>query len=69
MATYLYELGPAGVAFASRHGDDLGLWAIFERPGDDPISRCLSTTDSRHVASDEPALLDAFRMHGLHWRI
>lgn len=27
-----------GVRFASRHGDELILWAIFERPGDEPSS-------------------------------
>ena len=26
-----------GVRFASRHGDELMMWAVFERPGDDPI--------------------------------
>ena len=31
-----------GVRFASRHGDELMMWAVFERPGDDPISRRLS---------------------------
>ena len=39
VSTYLYSLTLddgqqlAGIEFASRHGDDLTLWAVYERPG------------------------------------
>jgi len=39
VATHLYATTDVdGVTFTSRHGDDLELWAIFERPGDPPTS-------------------------------
>jgi len=33
----------AGVAFNSRHGDGLWLWAVFEQPGDGDVSGQLGT--------------------------
>lgn len=39
IAAWIYENTDLdGVTFASRHGDDLRLWAIFERPGDGFVS-------------------------------
>jgi len=55
-----------GVRFASRHGDELIMWALFERPGDDPSSRHLTDTTSELVSLDDPALLEAMALHGLH---
>ena len=41
LASHLYAATTLdGVVFTSRHGDDLTLWAVFERPGDGPISPC-----------------------------
>ena len=57
-----------GVHFGSRHGDDLALWAIFERPGDDPSSRQLRNVSARLVTEDEQELLRAMRLHSLTWR-
>jgi hypothetical protein len=57
-----------GVTFASRHGDDLQLWAIFERPGDPPI-----TPNIHDVIGEEPLnhvkpeISNAFRLLGLQW--
>lgn len=43
IAAWIYETTDLdGVFFASRHGDDLQLWAIFERPGDSSVSPRLS---------------------------
>ncbi|MGY3565089.1 hypothetical protein ACVWWH_000782 [Sinomonas sp. RB5] len=39
VAAWLYETTDTdGVTFSSRHGDDLHLWALFERPSDPPVS-------------------------------
>lgn len=65
MATWLYARAAPegglwdGVAFASRHGDDLRMWAIFERPGDRPISRKLAILT-------ESAVVFSSRQHETH---
>lgn len=56
-----------GVAFASRHGDELRMWAIFERPGDRPFSRLVSIETENEIARSHPDLLAAFLLHGLTW--
>jgi len=56
-----------GVAFASRHGDELRMWAIFERPGDRPFSRLLSIQSESEVARSNSDLRAAFALHGLTW--
>lgn len=33
---------PTGVQFSSHHGDELTLWAVYERPGDGLVSPCLT---------------------------
>ncbi len=57
-----------GVRFASRHGDELTMWAIFERPGDDPSSAHLHGTYARVVDIDDPDLTRAMELHNLVWR-
>lgn len=56
-----------GVRFGSRHGDELGLWAIFERPSDVPSSHHLHNASATLVDTDNPELLRAMALHGLHW--
>lgn len=56
-----------GVAFASRHGDDLRMWAIFERPGDRPISRKLTILTESEINRSDSILLHVFHLHGPHW--
>ncbi len=57
----------AGVQFNSRHGDGLTLWAVFERHGDDGVSSLLQELQSEPVDRDDPDLLEAMRIHRLHW--
>lgn len=57
----------SGVRFASRHGDDLKLWAIFEHPADTGASGCLSQASSGLIEVDDPELRRAFHHHGLTW--
>lgn len=74
VARWLYEQadssgGPDwdGVAFASRHGDDLALHAVFERPGDPGISPRLDHLQQTPIDGAEEALAAAMRLHGLRW--
>lgn len=60
--------GVDGVRFASRHGDELTMWGIFERPGDEPASRHLRRGNSQLVVLDHPDLLRAMAIHRLSWR-
>lgn len=64
------QLDPAydGVHFGSRHGDDLALWAVFERPGDSPYSRHLQGTRAQLVDPTDNALVRAMDLHRLTWR-
>lgn len=64
------SLRPAvdGIAFRSRMGDDIRLWAVFER-GEEPVSEHLSPDrGSHHVTDDNVDLLRAFALLGLHWK-
>lgn len=76
IARWLYELqDPAtlqpavdGIAFRSRMGDDVRLWAVFER-GESSISEHISPDgEALHVTEDNPDLQEAFALLGLHWR-
>jgi hypothetical protein len=75
VASYLYALTDSrgstlvdGVRYASRHGDDLTMWGIFERPGDEPASHHLTQDAAHLVALDDPELGRAMSLHRLNWR-
>ena len=69
IAAWIYETTDLdGVTFASRHGDDLRLWAIFERPGDPYVSPKLRHARPEELHHDSDAIKDAFQMLGLTWR-
>lgn len=69
IATYLYATtGFDGVRFNSRHGDDLLLYAIFERPNDPLVSPLLSSVAARALGPDTPELTEAFELLNLTWR-
>ncbi|MET1087121.1 MAG: RES domain-containing protein [Arthrobacter sp.] len=69
VASWLYEMTDFdGVTFASRHGDDLQLWAIFERPGDPPITPNIhDVIGEEPLQHDSPEIGNAFRLLGLQW--
>lgn len=69
VASRLYEMTDFdGVTFASRHGDDLHLWAIFERPGDPPITPNIHDVIVEELLQhDSPDINNAFRLLGLQW--
>lgn len=55
-----------GVQFASRHGDDHELWAVFERELDDSVSRLLTHLEAQDLR-ELPELQQAFELLGLTW--
>lgn len=56
-----------GVRFSSRHGDDLVLWSIFERPDDGDITSFVTDRDQHELNRDHPAMHEAFKLLGLCW--
>lgn len=56
-----------GVRYASRHGDDHMLWAIFERPDDGDIASCLTTLSIFDLAPEGSSIIEAFEIHSLSW--
>lgn len=68
VATYLHPTTDLdGVTFASRHGDDLALLAIFERAEDPAISRTLDAIEHHPLSPEDPDLQEALKMLGLTW--
>lgn len=68
VATHLHAATELdGVAFASRHGDDLSLWAIFERAEDLAISGTLSDVAHHALSPEHHAVQEALRILGLRW--
>lgn len=66
IAAYLHDSTDFdGVTFASRHGDNLKLWAVFEQPADPPISPKLTGVSEHELQEDSPAILEAFTILGL----
>lgn len=66
------QVGPddralAGVRFESRHGDDLAVWAVFERPAEADVSALLSDTDANSIDLGDDQLGEAMRIHRLRW--
>lgn len=68
LATHLYAATTLdGIRFASRHGDDLTLWAIFERPDDAEVSRCVRAGAPVELTRDHPDVIAALDTLGLRW--
>lgn len=57
-----------GIEFASRLGDDMRMWAIFERPGDLDVSPRLRGFAPYELEQSSPELAEAFQLLGLRWR-
>lgn len=57
-----------GIQFRSRHGDDLLLWAIFERDTDGQISAHVTDIEVVNLSSDTPELRAALSLLGLTTR-
>ncbi|WP_416417686.1 RES domain-containing protein [Paenarthrobacter aromaticivorans] len=69
IAAWLYESTSVdGVTFSSRHGDDLQLWAMFERPDNGAVSPKLTGTQNVQLPHDSAAIQEAFEILRLKWR-
>lgn len=69
VAAWLYEMTDLdGVIFSSRHGDDLQLWAIFERPDDPSITPNVRDVIVDELQYDSSEINEAFRLLGLQWK-
>lgn len=74
VARYLYDLRAPdrqplvdGIAFRSRMGDDIRLWAVFER-GEGTVSEHITPIDGYHrVTEHTPELQQALAFLDLHW--
>lgn len=74
ISAWLYRVGDEqldrldGIEFSSRHGDDLKLWAIYERGSDTDISAQLTLqTDDAAINPEDPQLARAMELLGLRW--
>ncbi|WP_164207114.1 hypothetical protein [[Micrococcus luteus] ATCC 49442] len=54
-----------GVRFASRHGDDLQLWALFQHPEDPAVSSNIQHVEVEDLQHDSPAPLTTFGLLGI----
>ena len=69
VSSYLYETTDLdGVSFRSRHGDDITMWAIFERPHDGPVAPCINDRRTMRLTTDHSDVQQAMLMPGLTWR-
>jgi hypothetical protein len=57
----------SGIQFQSRHGDNLTLWAIYERghAGNSPPE--VEPQGTQHISPDDAELRDAMRLHRIAW--
>lgn len=56
-----------GIQFQSRHGDGLLLWAIYERDRAAANPPEVGRDASAPIATDDPQLVEAMRVHHLAW--
>src|SRR5690606_37533741 len=59
-----------GIQFASRHGDEMGLWCLYEQPHDLRVSSHLlrlGEVDLTPDTPDTPEVQQALEMLGLRW--
>ncbi|WP_427136592.1 RES domain-containing protein [Pseudarthrobacter sp. S9] len=68
VATHVYgHSNLDGIAFTSRLGDDLKLWAIFEQAGDPAASPRLTHFAHHDMSADSAEIREVFRLFGLSW--
>lgn len=57
-----------GIEFRSRHGDEIRMWAVFERSEDEQRSGHIEpVSEPQRVTPDTEQLVDAFRQLQLRW--
>lgn len=57
-----------GIEFRSRHGDEIQMWAVFERSNDEQRSSHIEpVSPPQRVTPETAELVEAFRSLGLRW--
>ncbi|MGC5247758.1 hypothetical protein ACPXB3_12620 [Gordonia sp. DT219] len=56
-----------GIEFESRHGDNLCMWAIYERATDPEVSPHVTVLEHIHINPGDPNLIRAMALLGLEW--
>lgn len=56
-----------GIEFRSRFGDEVRMWAVFERAADGETSAHLTDQEVFALHPETPEVTEAFRLHGLRW--
>ena len=56
-----------GIEFDSRHGDQLRMWALYERAADPDISPHIDVVDHCPIDAADPHLARALTLLGLEW--
>lgn len=73
MSAWIYALvGPDGqringIQYQSRHGDDIALWAIYERGGTNSPPEVTDRAQPSTITPDDEALREAMRIHRIEW--
>ena len=73
ISAWIYTLSSAdgtpisGIEFASRHGDNLTLWALYERDTTTSAPPQVTAVGADPVNVDHPDLQEAMRLHRLTW--
>jgi len=57
----------AGIEFDSRHGDQLHMWALYERVGDPALSPHINGFDHSPIDHTDSELAQALKLLGLEW--
>jgi hypothetical protein len=73
MSAWIYEIVGAdgecinGIQYLSRHGDDLALWAIYERGSTVSPPEVTGRDEPGVVSADDEDLGEAMRIHRITW--
>jgi RES domain len=73
MSAWIYEIvGPDGeridgIQYLSRHGDDLALWAIYERGSTESPPEVTARDEPGVISPDDEDLAEAMRIHRITW--
>jgi hypothetical protein len=73
IAAWIYTLSTidggvlSGIEFYSRHGDNLRLWALFERDTATSAPPQITPSDAQPVDEQDPDLAEGMRLHRLTW--
>lgn len=57
----------SGIQYLSRHGDELVLWAIYERGTAESPPEVTGREEPLAISPDDDALIEAMRIHRIDW--